>query len=67
MCIGGHLVSLAGDKGWALKKKYGYTCAATLIHSASHPEIPVPRFDSYSDELAMGFIRHMAYLESKEK
>jgi hypothetical protein len=66
MCIGGHLVSLAGEEGWELKKKLGFAGAAALIHVASHPEIPCPNFGSYSNEIALGFIRYMAKLESRK-
>ena len=67
MCIAGHLVNMAGDEGWKLKDELGYAVAAALIHDAAHPDIPCPRFDNYSDELAMGFIRHMAKLESTSR
>ena len=65
MCIAGHLVSLAGEDGWKLKLKFGYADAAALIHAASHPNIPCPSFGSYSDELALGFIRHMVEIETE--
>jgi hypothetical protein len=67
MCIAGHLVSLAGDAGWELKRKFGFASAAAFIHATAHPEIPCPNFASYSDDLALGFIRHMAKLESGKK
>jgi hypothetical protein len=67
MCIAGHLVSMAGEDGWKLREKLGFADAAALIHAVSHPDIPCPNFGGYDDELALGFIRHMAKLESEMK
>jgi hypothetical protein len=65
MCIAGHLVNLAGEDGWVLKNKVGFSEAAALIHAASHPDKPCPNFGSYPDEWALAFIEEMAAFEAQ--
>lgn len=65
MCTAGHLVSMAGEAGWALKQKYGFATAALLPHDAAHPAIPSQNFGAIPDAWALAYIEEMAELESK--
>ncbi len=65
MCIAGHLVNLAGEEGWKLKERFGFTGAAFIIHSQSRPDVSAPRFDTYPNEWAMAYIEERAKEEKK--
>ena len=64
MCIAGHTVHLAGAPGYALKNRFSFDIAARLIHRASCPDLPEPRYDSYPNEWALAYITEMATLET---
>ena len=64
MCIAGHTVNLAGSDGYALAAKVGFATAAALIHRASCPDAPMPRYDSYPNAWAMAYIEERASTES---
>ena len=64
MCTAGHLVSMGGEKGWALKEEYGWATAAALIHYKAHPDQPVQNFGAIPDAWAMAYIEEMAALEA---
>ena len=66
MCTAGHLVNMAGEAGWKLKEKYGYSFAAALIHEKAHPGWPCPNFGAIPDEWALAYIEEMAEREEKE-
>ena len=66
MCIAGHTVNLAGDAGYALKDRFSFEIAAHLIHRASCPDFPEPRYDSYPNEWALSYIREIAAIEGKQ-
>ena len=65
MCLAGHTVNLAGAKGYNLKNRFSFDIAARLIHRASCPDFPEPRYDSYPNEWALSYITEMARLESE--
>lgn len=62
MCTAGHLVSMAGAKGYELLKKCGndFSLAAGLIHMASRPDAPQQNFGSIPQEWAMAYIEERA-------
>ena len=66
MCTAGHLVSVAGNAGAKLLKKFGnsYISAATALHYAAHPDMPVQNYGAISDDLALGYIEFMAQHEA---
>ena len=66
MCTAGHLVSMAGEAGWALKERYGFAGAALLIHDAAHPGVPAQNFGAIPDAWALAYIEEMAEREAKE-
>ena len=66
MCTAGHLVQMGGHAGWLLKQKLGFSGAASLIHAKAHPNYPQQNFGEIGDKLAMGYIRFMAGVETKE-
>lgn len=66
MCTAGHLVNMAGEAGWKLKKVFGFAGAARLIHEASHPGWPCQDFGTIPDEWAMAYIETMAAREASE-
>ena len=60
MCVAGHTVHMAGEPGYQLAKRLGFALAATLIHRASRPDVPAPRYDVYPDEWALAYIEARA-------
>ena len=66
MCTAGHLVSMAGEAGWALKEKYGFAGAALLIHDAAHPGVPAQNFGAIPDAWALAYIEEMAERENTQ-
>jgi hypothetical protein len=64
MCCAGHLVSLAGEAGWNLRKKVGFAGAAALIHDAAHPGWPLQNFGAIPDAWALAYIETMAQHEA---
>lgn len=60
MCTAGHLVNMAGEIGWDLKKKYGWETAARLIHSRAHPGWPPQNYGGIPDAWALAWIETMA-------
>ena len=64
MCTAGHLVQMGGEKGWALKEKYGLATAAALIHYKAHPDLPPQNFGNIPQEWALAYIEHMAEIEA---
>jgi hypothetical protein len=64
MCIAGHTVQCAGPVGYELKERYGFSIAAALIHRASRPDAPLPRYDVYPNEWALAFIEARAAEET---
>ncbi len=67
MCTAGHLVNMAGQSGYELKKKYGWSLAATLIHERAHPGWPCQNFGAINQEWAMAYIEEMAEREELEQ
>lgn len=65
MCTAGHLVSMAGAQGQALKDKLGFRQAAALIHAKAHPDYPCQNFGRIPDEWALAYIEMMADVEAK--
>jgi hypothetical protein len=65
MCLAGHTINLAGAKGYKLKDRFSFEIAARLIHRASCPDFPEPRYDSYPNEWALSYITEMAKLETE--
>src|SRR3990167_5050627 len=66
MCTAGHLVNMAGEVGYELKKKYGFPVAARLIHLKSRPDAPPQNYGSIPQDFAMAYIRERAKEESKQ-
>ena len=64
MCTVGHLVNMAGDAGWTLKKQFGFATAASLIHLEAHPDWPCQDFGSIPQDWAMAYIETMAEREA---
>jgi hypothetical protein len=60
MCTAGHLVSMAGESGWNLKRQFGWEGAARLIHDRAHPGWPPQNYGAIPDEWALAWIRTMA-------
>ena len=60
MCIAGHTVNLAGQAGYDLIGEFGFAIAAKLIHEASCPGVPAPRYDSYPNDWALAYIEEQA-------
>jgi hypothetical protein len=67
MCTAGNLVAMGEQAGWALRKKYGWIAAATLIHYKAHPDYPLQNFSAIPQEFAVAYIRDMAAREAAEK
>jgi hypothetical protein len=65
MCTAGHLVSMAGAQGQALKDKLGFPQAAALIHAKAHPDYPCQNFGKIPDKWALAYIEMMADVEAK--
>jgi hypothetical protein len=65
MCTAGHLVSMAGAQGQALKDKLGFAQAAALIHAKAHPDYPCQNFGSIPDAWGLAYIEMMAGVEAK--
>jgi len=65
MCTAGHLVSMAGAQGQALKEKLGFPQAAALIHAKAHPDYPCQNFGIIPDAWALAYIEMMAGVEAK--
>jgi hypothetical protein len=66
MCIAGHTVNLAGAAGYVLKRRFSFEIAARLIHRASCPDLPGPRYDNYPNAWALSYITEMARIESEQ-
>ncbi len=66
MCTAGHLVNMAGQAGYDLKKRYGYAGAANIIHHLAHPDWPCQNFGNIPTEWALAYIEEMAEREQKE-
>lgn len=66
MCTAGHLVNMAGEVGYKLKDKYGWTVVAGMIHMKSRPDAPAPNFWPIPQELAMAYIRERAQEEADQ-
>ena len=64
MCTAGHLVSMAGEAGWKLKKEFGFAGAAALIHAKAHPDFPCQNFGVIPDAWALAYIEEMAEHEA---
>ena len=64
MCTAGHLVQSAGKIGWELRKKYGWSDAATLIHYKAHPDYPPQDFGGIPQAWAIAYIEYMADIEA---
>jgi hypothetical protein len=60
MCTAGHLVNMAGEIGYELKRKYGWEIAASIIHRKSRPDVPPQNFGGIPQEMAMAYIRERA-------
>ena len=67
MCTAGHLVNMAGERGYQLKDKYGWAGAAFMIHKKAHPNYPCQNFDNIPQEWALAYIEEMADREQSEK
>ena len=65
MCTAGHLVSMAGAQGQALKDKLGFSEAAALIHAKAHPDYPCQNFGRIPDAWGLAYIEMMAAVEAK--
>jgi hypothetical protein len=65
MCTAGHLVSMAGAQGQALKDKLGFGQAAALIHAKAHPDYPCQNFRNIPDAWGLAYIEMMAGVEAK--
>jgi hypothetical protein len=63
MCTAGHLVQMAGERGYELKKQYGWAGAANLLHYKAHPESPAQNFGTIPQDWAMAYIETMAEKE----
>ena len=66
MCIAGHTVNLAGERGYALMDVFGFAGAALLIHRASLGDVPPPRYDTYPNEWALAYIEARAAEEIRK-
>ena len=66
MCTAGHLINMAGEAGYNLKKKYGFAGAALLIHTKSCPERPCQNFNNIPQDWALAYIETEAEYESKK-
>src|SRR5205085_2004216 len=67
MCIGGHLVNLAGEIGYALARKYDFAAAARLIHLKSRPDATPPSFGAIPNAWTLAYIRARAAEEAKKE
>ncbi len=67
MCTAGHLVNMAGEVGYKLRSKYGWSTAASLIHAKTHPSEPSQDFGTIPQDWAMAYIEEMASRESNSK
>jgi hypothetical protein len=66
MCIAGHTVNLAGAAGYALRRRFSFDIAARLIHRASCPDLPEPRYDNYPNAWALSYITEMAHIQDEQ-
>jgi hypothetical protein len=57
---------MAGEIGYALREKYGWSSAASLIHLKTHPDYPIQNFGEIPQEYALAYIEEMAEMEEKE-
>ncbi|HKR03494.1 MAG TPA: hypothetical protein VJY62_02580 [Bacteroidia bacterium] len=64
MCLAGHLVHMAGTKGYELRKKYDWFGAATLIHRKAHPELPPMDFFITSQDLGLAYLEYASAYEN---
>jgi len=64
MCTAGHLVNMAGKRGYELKNEFGWGDAATFIHRKAHPDYPVQNFGSIPQAWAIAYIEEMAEREA---
>jgi uncharacterized protein YjbI with pentapeptide repeats len=58
-CRGGWAITLAGDEGNRLRKKYGTCLTAVLLYHAAYPTLPLPDFYATNEE-ALEDIRQRA-------
>ncbi|MBI1188266.1 MAG: hypothetical protein GC206_13210 [Alphaproteobacteria bacterium] len=65
MCTAGHFVSMAGEKGWELKNRFGWAGAYALLHDRAHPDTPMQNTASIPDEWALAYIEEMAAMEER--
>jgi hypothetical protein len=66
MCTAGHLINLAGDRGYSLARELGSAIAARLIHEETHPEWPCQSFENIPEDAAFAYIEEMAAREAAE-
>lgn len=66
MCTAGSLVHMAGQRGYELKKEFGWEGAASLIHKKAHPDYPCQNFGGIPQSWAMAYIEEMAEREAEE-
>jgi hypothetical protein len=66
MCLGSHLVQMAGKVGYDLMKKHGYFTAATLIHLKYDATMPIMNFYLTDQSLGQAYLEEMAEIESKK-
>ena len=63
MCTAGHLVNMAGARGYELKQEFGWARAASIIHQKSCPDLPEQNYGSIPQEWALAYIEEMAERE----
>lgn len=56
---------MAGQVGYELRKKYGWSTAARMIHFKAHPDQPCQDFGAIPQDFAMAYIETMAEREAE--
>jgi hypothetical protein len=65
MCTAGHIVNMAGTRGYQLQKEFGWEKAASVIHMKAHPDAPTQNFGSIDQADAIAYIEVMAEFENR--
>ena len=67
MCTAGHLVNMAGEIGYKLGMKYGFSVAARMIHMKSRPDVPPQNFGNIPQKFALAYIETRALEENDSR
>ncbi len=66
MCTAGHLVNVAGERGYELKKEFGFATSAEFIHKKSYPDAPCQDFGNIPQSWAISYIEIMAEFDERK-